>query len=34
MNAFIEAQVRTMPEQYFWLHKRFQDRPPGEAKIY
>lgn len=34
MNAFIEAQVRTMPEQYFWLHKRFKTRPPGEAKIY
>jgi len=34
MNAFIEAQVRTMPEQYFWVHKRFKTRPPGEPRIY
>ena len=31
MNAFIEARVREMPEQYYWLHKRFKTRPPGEA---
>ncbi len=34
MNAFIEARVREMPEQYFWLHKRFKTRPVGAAKIY
>jgi KDO2-lipid IV(A) lauroyltransferase len=34
MNAFIEERVREMPEQYFWLHKRFKTRPPGEAKVY
>ena len=34
MNAFIEERVREMPEQYFWLHKRFKTRPPGEAKFY
>lgn len=34
MNAFIEEQVRRMPEQYFWLHKRFKTRPPGEGRIY
>jgi KDO2-lipid IV(A) lauroyltransferase len=34
MNAFIEACVREMPEQYFWLHKRFKTRPPGEAPLY
>lgn len=34
MNAFIEARVREMPEQYYWLHKRFKTRPPGEEKIY
>jgi KDO2-lipid IV(A) lauroyltransferase len=34
MNAFIEERVLEMPEQYFWLHKRFKTRPPGEAKIY
>jgi KDO2-lipid IV(A) lauroyltransferase len=34
MNAFIEERVREMPEQYYWLHKRFKTRPPGEAKFY
>ncbi len=27
MNAFIEAQARRYPEQYFWSHKRFRTRP-------
>jgi KDO2-lipid IV(A) lauroyltransferase len=34
MNAFIEERVREMPEQYFWLHKRFKTRPPGEPRFY
>ena len=34
VNAFIEEQVLTMPEQYFWMHKRFKTRPPGEAPFY
>ena len=35
MNAFIEERVREMPEQYFWVHKRFRTRPPGEnTKFY
>lgn len=34
MNEFIEQRVREMPEQYFWLHKRFKTRPEGEAKFY
>ena len=34
MNAFIEEQVREMPEQYYWLHKRFKTRPPGEERFY
>ena len=34
MNAFIEEQVRAMPEQYYWVHKRFKTRPPGEARFY
>jgi KDO2-lipid IV(A) lauroyltransferase len=34
MNAFIEERVREMPEQYFWTHKRFKTRPPGEDKWY
>ena len=34
VNEFIEQRVREMPEQYFWLHKRFKTRPEGEEKIY
>ncbi len=34
MNRFIEAQVLRMPEQYFWLHKRFKTRPSGEQRFY
>jgi len=34
MNAFIEERVREMPEQYFWAHKRYKTRPPGEPSPY
>ena len=34
MNAFIEERVRELPEQYFWAHKRFKTRPPGEPSPY
>ena len=34
MNAFIEARVLDMPEQYLWTHRRFKTRPPGEASPY
>jgi KDO2-lipid IV(A) lauroyltransferase len=34
MMAFIEERAGEMPEQYFWLHKRFKTRPPGEARFY
>lgn len=33
-NAFVEEQVRRMPEQYYWVHKRFKTRPPGEPGVY
>ena len=34
MMAFVEERVLEMPEQYFWLHKRFKTRPPGAARFY
>lgn len=34
MLAFIEERVLEMPEQYYWIHKRFKTRPPGEARFY
>jgi len=34
MNAFIEARVREAPAEYFWSHKRFKTRPPGEPDFY
>ena len=34
MNAFLEEQIPLMPEQYYWVHKRFKTRPPGEPSVY
>jgi KDO2-lipid IV(A) lauroyltransferase len=34
MNAWIETAVRSMPEQYYWVHRRFKTRPQGEARWY
>ena len=35
MNRAVEDLIRTMPEQYFWVHKRFKTRPPEEqGKFY
>ena len=34
VNAFIETRIREMPEQYYWVHKRFKTRPEGEVKFY
>jgi KDO2-lipid IV(A) lauroyltransferase len=34
LNAFIEREVLKSPEQYYWLHKRFKTRPPGEQGVY
>lgn len=34
MNEFVEGCVREAPEQYYWVHKRFKTRPPGEERIY
>lgn len=34
MNDFIEQRVREAPAEYFWTHKRFKTRPPGESSPY
>ncbi len=34
MNAILEEQIPTMPEQYYWVHKRFKTRPPGDPSFY
>ncbi|MFN2337738.1 MAG: LpxL/LpxP family Kdo(2)-lipid IV(A) lauroyl/palmitoleoyl acyltransferase [Gammaproteobacteria bacterium] len=34
INRLMEEQIRTMPEQYLWVHRRFKTRPEGEAPIY
>jgi KDO2-lipid IV(A) lauroyltransferase len=33
-NALLESQIRTHPEQYLWIHRRFKSRPPGLEKLY
>ncbi len=34
MNYELEDLIQTMPEQYYWVHRRFKTRPPGEASLY
>ncbi len=35
MNAVVADMIRQMPEQYFWVHKRFKTRPPNsDTKFY
>lgn len=34
INAAIEQLVRGIPEQYFWVHRRFRTRPKGEPDFY
>ena len=34
INALLEAAVRAVPEQYFWVHRRFKDGPPGRPDPY
>ncbi|MBW8757415.1 MAG: lipid A biosynthesis acyltransferase [Burkholderiales bacterium] len=34
MNEWIASEVRRNPSQYYWVHKRFKTRPPGEPSLY
>jgi Kdo2-lipid IVA lauroyltransferase/acyltransferase len=33
-NKVIEGYVRAHPDQWFWVHKRWKNRPPGEPSLY
>ena len=34
LNAILESEIRRMPEQYLWAHRRFKTRPQGELVPY
>lgn len=34
VNELIEAAAKHCPEQYYWVHRRFKSRPPGEKDCY
>jgi KDO2-lipid IV(A) lauroyltransferase len=34
MNQRLEVFINTMPDQYFWVHKRFKTRPVGAPELY
>jgi KDO2-lipid IV(A) lauroyltransferase len=34
VNRLLGEWVRSMPEQYYWVHKRLKTRPEGEAGFY
>lgn len=34
LNKYIEELVRQRPAEYYWVHKRFKHRPPGEPSLY
>jgi Kdo2-lipid IVA lauroyltransferase/acyltransferase len=34
INELLEQQIRRMPEQYLWVHRRFKTRPPGSPGVY
>ena len=34
LNLLIQSWVETDPAQYYWVHRRFKTRPPGETRPY
>jgi KDO2-lipid IV(A) lauroyltransferase len=34
MNDELAQRILAMPEQYYWVHKRFKTRPADEASVY
>jgi KDO2-lipid IV(A) lauroyltransferase len=34
MNLRLQSYIDSIPSQYYWVHKRFKDRPNGEAPPY
>ena len=34
MNRELEAAIRQVPAQYYWVHKRFKTRPAGQPSVY
>ena len=34
LNKYIEDLVLERPAEYYWVHKRFKHRPPGEPSLY
>lgn len=34
MNRHLEGWIDAVPEQYYWVHKRFKTRPGGEPSFY
>jgi len=34
MNQRLQGYIDTMPEQYYWVHKRFKTRPDGQPPVY
>jgi KDO2-lipid IV(A) lauroyltransferase len=34
MNRRLQGYIDAMPEQYYWVHKRFKTRPPGQPPVY